>query len=66
MFEFCDEMINKMVHQDTYCKGTFSEWLEKLTYLMTKTLQCLSAHESHSNEAQGPIKITTQVPESCS
>ena len=59
-------MSNKMVHQDTYCKGTFSEWLETLTYVMTKTHQCLSAHESHSNEAQGPIKITTQVPESCS
>ena len=56
----------KVFHEDTLCQGIFFEWLETLTYLMTKTLQCLSAHESPSDEANLPFQITTQVPESCS
>ena len=59
-------MDNKVVHEDILCQGTFFEWFETLTYLMTKTLQCLSAHESPSDEAILPFQITTQVPESCS
>ena len=43
---------NKVFHEDTLCQGIFFEWLETLTYLMTKTLQCLSAHESPSDEAK--------------
>ena len=39
-------------HEDILCQGIFFEWLETLTYLMTKTLQCLSAHESPSDEAK--------------
>ena len=42
----------KVFHEDTLCQGIFFEWLETLTYLMTKTLQCLSAHESPSDEAK--------------
>ena len=42
----------KVVHEDILCQGIFFEWLETLTYLMTKTLQCLSAHESPSDEAK--------------
>ena len=43
---------SKVVHEDILCQGIFFEWLETLTYLMTKTLQCLSAHESPSDEAK--------------
>ena len=42
----------KVFHEDILCQGIFFEWLETLTYLMTKTLQCLSAHESPSDEAK--------------
>ena len=42
----------KVFYEDTLCQGIFFEWLETLTYLMTKTLQCLSAHESPSDEAK--------------
>ena len=45
-------LVSKVFHEDTLCQGIFFEWLETLTYLMTKTLQCLSAHESPSDEAK--------------
>ena len=42
-----------------HVRGWFFEWLETLTYLMAKPLQCLSAHESPSYEANWPFQITT-------
>ena len=44
-------LLTKVFHEDILCQGIFFEWLETLTYLMTKTHQCLSAHESPSDEA---------------
>ena len=51
LHELKNAVYSKLFHEDTLCQGIFFEWLETLTYLMTKTLQCLSAHESPSDEA---------------
>ena len=50
--QFWQSISTKVFHEDILCQGIFFEWLETLTYLMTKTLQCLSAHESPSDEAK--------------
>ena len=55
------KILIKVFHEDTLCQGIFFEWLETLTYLMTKTLQCLSAHKSPSDEANLPPKYLRVV-----